>query len=83
MVDNILLPYDKMDFNEQLRDPFGAAVIAGGITAAYIHIKAKLNNEGVLPNHAYFKPAILVALLVYFIVSNGGAQREIISSDPY
>ena len=72
-----------MDLAEQLRDPFGAAVIAGGITALYIHMKAKLNNEGVLANHQYFKPAILVGFLVYFIVSQGNGKPECISSDPY
>ena len=42
----------------------------------------ELNKEK-LPNSAYFKPAFLVALLVYFIVSQGNASHESISSDPF
>ena len=36
-----------------------------------------------ITNSAYVKPAILVAILVYFIVANGVAQRETISSEPF
>jgi hypothetical protein len=68
---------------EQLRDPSWAAVVAGVITALYIHGKAKLNNEGTLTTSAYAKPAALVAILVYFIVSNGIGKREQISTDPF
>ena len=72
-----------MDISEQLRDPFGAAVIAGGITAGYIHLKAKMNNEGTLPTSSYTKPAILNALMVYFIVSSGLGAKEKISLEPF
>ena len=34
--------------SEHFRDPLSAALIAGLITAGYIHLKAHLNNEGKL-----------------------------------
>jgi len=71
------------DLSDYLRDPVGAAIIAAGITAAYIHIKAQLNNEGKLELNKYTKPAVLNAILVYFIVSNGLGQKELISNDPF
>jgi hypothetical protein len=64
------------------RDPTSAAAIAAGATMAYIYIKASMNKEK-LPNSAYFKPAFLVGLLVYIIVSQGHGARETISTDPY
>lgn len=72
-----------MDISETLRDPIGAAVFAAIATAGYIHVKARMNNEGKLETSAYVKPAILVAILVYVIISNGIGARESISSDPY
>lgn len=68
---------------DYLRDPAWAAVVAGVITALYIHGKARLNNEGTLTTSAYAKPAALVAILVYFIISNGIGKREPISTDPF
>ena len=72
-----------MELSEALRDPMSAAVIGGLITAGYIHVKAKMNNEGVLQTHQYTKPAVLVALLVYFIVSQGVDAKESISTEPF
>jgi len=72
-----------MELSEQLRDPFGAAVAAAIITAGYIHIKAKMNNEGKLQPAQFVKPAILNAIMVYFIMSNGVGTREKISSESY
>jgi hypothetical protein len=71
------------DLSEYLRDPMSAAIIAGAITAGYIHVKAQLNNEGKLELNKYTKPAILNAILVYFVVANGLGQREAISNDPF
>ena len=71
------------DLSEYLRDPLSAAIIAGAITAGYIHVKAQLNNEGKLELNKYTKPAALNAILVYFIVSNGLGQREAISNEPF
>ena len=72
-----------MDISEYIREPVGAALFAGLVTAGYIHVKAKLNNEGAQPVSAYVKPATLVAILVYFIVSTGSAAREKISVEPF
>jgi len=71
------------ELSEYLRDPMMAALIAGAITAGYIHLKAQLNNEGKLELNKYTKPALLNAILVYFIVSNGLGQKEAISSEPF
>ena len=71
------------DLSEYLRDPVSAALIAGAITAGYIHVKAQLHNEGKLELNKYTKPAVLNAILVYFIVANGLGQRETISSEPF
>lgn len=72
-----------MEFEDYLRDPAWAAIIAGIITAGYIHAKSKLNNEGTLPVSAYSKPAFLNAVLVYFIVANGIGGKESISTEPF
>ena len=72
-----------MELTETLRDPAGAALVAAIITAAYIHIKAQLNNEGKLPLSSYMKPAALNAIMVYIIVANGVGQKETISSEPF
>lgn len=69
--------------DEYLREPASAAIIAAGITAMYIHAKARLNDEGSLTTSSYAKPAALVGILVYFIVSNGLGKRETISTDPF
>ena len=72
-----------MELSDYLRDPMSAALVAGAITAGYIHVKAQLNNEGKLELNKYAKPAVLNAILVYFIVSNGIGQREVISNEPF
>jgi hypothetical protein len=72
-----------MDIGEYIREPLGASAFAALATAAYIHIKAKINNEGTLKMSQYVKPACLVAFLVYFIVSSGSGSREKISSEPF
>ena len=72
-----------MEFEDYLRDPAWAGIIAGMITAGYIHFKAKINNEGKLPLSAYTKPATLPAILVFFIVTNGLGKKETISTEPF
>lgn len=66
-----------------LKDPTTAAAIAALITAVYIYVKNKLNNQTGLPNSVYFKPAALNAILIYFIVSYGGAKNDQIMTEPY
>jgi len=72
-----------MELSDYVRDPVSAALIAGGITAAYIHLKAHLNNEGKLELNKYTKPAVLNAILVFFVVSGGIGQKEAISTEPF
>jgi hypothetical protein len=67
----------------QLQNPLYAAIFAGVATAGYIHAKNKLNNEKPLITSDYMKPAFLVALLVYFIISVGIGARETISTEPF
>jgi hypothetical protein len=72
-----------MELSDYLRDPVSAALVAAGLTAAYIHLKAYLNNEGKLELNKYTKPAVLNAILVFFIVSGGIGKKETISSEPF
>jgi hypothetical protein len=72
-----------MELSDYLRDPVYAGLIAGATTAGYIHLKAYLNNEGKLELNKYTKPAVLNAILVFFIISGGLAQKEAISSEPF
>jgi len=71
-----------MELSDHLRDPVSAALIAAGITATYIHLKAYLNNEGKLELNKYTKPAVLNAILVFFIISGGLGKKEAISTEP-
>jgi len=72
-----------MDISDSLKDPLSAAVFAACATAGYIHIKARMNNDGKLKPSTYTKPAILVGMLVFFIVQSGVAAKETISTEPY
>ena len=69
--------------DQYLREPAGAAVIAGAVTMAYVYGRAKMNNEGPIKNSEMMKPAFLVALLVYFIVSRGSEAHETMTKEPY
>lgn len=69
--------------DQYLREPTGAAVIAGAVTMAYIYGRAKMNNEGPIKNSEMMKPAFLVAILVYFIVSRGSETSETMTKEPY
>ena len=69
--------------DKYFREPLSAAVIAGGITAGYIYGRAKMNGQEKLKNSDMMKPAFLVGLLVYFIVSQGIGQGDAVSKEPY
>ena len=71
------------DLSEQMKTPLGAAMTAAALTAGYIYLKHKMNNEPVPELNAYAKPAALNAIMVYFIVSNGIGGRERILTEPY
>ena len=68
---------------EYLKEPLYAALFAGMVTAGYIYGKAKMNNEPPPVNSVLVKPAVLVAILVYFIVQSGVAAKETISLEPF
>lgn len=72
-----------MDISEYIREPLGAAAFAGLATVCYIYLKARMNNEPKPETSDFIKPAILIGLLVYFIVSSGAGQRETISAEPF
>ena len=72
-----------MDLSETLRTPHGAAIAAALMTSAYIYVKHRMNNEPKPELHAYTKAAALNAIMVYFIVSNGIAVKEPISTEAF
>jgi hypothetical protein len=69
--------------DQYFREPFSAAVISAAVVAAYVFVKGKMNNEGKTKNSDYFKPAFLVALLVYFIVSQGQGDSGPVMKEPF
>ena len=69
--------------DEYLREPVYAAMFAALATAGYIHMKARMNNEPAPVNSVVVKPAVLVAMLVYFVVQSGVAAKETISLEPF
>lgn len=66
-----------------LRQPVSAAIIAAAITVIYLMGKNKLNGKVGAQNSEYAKPAMLVAILVYFIVAQGSGHRESVSLEPF
>jgi hypothetical protein len=69
--------------DQYCREPLSAAVIAAAIVAIYVFAKSKMNNEGKLKNSDYFKPAFLVGILVYFIVSRGHGDSVPVLKEPF
>lgn len=72
-----------MELGDYLKDPMYAAIFAAVITAGYIHVKNKMNNEPEMKPSEYMKPAVLNGVLVWFIVSYGIGGRETISKEPF
>lgn len=72
-----------MELTETLRDPMSAALFAAAVTAGYIYVKGQLNNEPKKELNEYLKPAVLNAVMVYFIVDQGISQKEMISAEPF
>jgi hypothetical protein len=68
---------------DNLRDPIFAACVAAALTAGYLYMKARMNNETALTTSAFAKPAILNGIMVYLIVSYGMAKKERIMTDPF
>jgi len=69
--------------DQYLRQPISAAAIAAAVTVIYLMGKNKLNGKANAPNSEYAKPAVLVAILVYFIVAQGSGHRESVSLEPF
>lgn len=72
-----------MELGDYLKDPVYAALFAALVTAGYIHVKAKINNESELKPSEYMKPGALVGILVLFIITYGIGGREMISKEPF
>lgn len=69
--------------DQYFREPMSAGVIAAAVVMVYIYLKGKMNNEGKLKNSDYFKPAFLVGILVYFIVSQGQGDSGPVLKEPF
>lgn len=65
------------------QEPSTAALIAAAATIGYIFVRSKMNGNEKVKNSDYFKPAFLVGLLVYFIVSQGQGSGGQASKEPY
>jgi uncharacterized membrane protein YphA (DoxX/SURF4 family) len=68
---------------QYLQEPTSAAVIAAAVTVGYVFIRSKMNGEQKIKNSEYFKPAFLVGLLVYFIVSQGQGSHGQATKEPF
>jgi hypothetical protein len=69
--------------DQYFREPMSAGVIAAAVVVAYVYLKSKMNNEEKLKNSDYFKPAFLVGILVYFIVSQGQGDSGPVLKEPF
>ena len=68
---------------DNLRNPMYASLAAAVITYGYMYRKDAMNGVPPQDNSVYIKPAILNAIMVYFIVHMGTAARETISTEPF
>ena len=68
---------------QYFQEPTSAAIIAAAVTMGYVFIRSKMNGDGKIKNSDYFKPAFLVGLLVYFIVSQGQGSHGQATKEPY
>jgi len=68
--------------DQYCREPMSAAAIAAAIVVAYVYATSKMNNEK-KKNSDYFKPAFLVGILVYFIVSQGQGDSGPVLKEPF
>jgi hypothetical protein len=64
-----------------LRNPYIAAFLAALITYIYLYIKNQVNNEDMTTSD-FTKPALLNAIMVYFIVYYGKSER-VVPAVPY
>ena len=66
-----------------LREPLNAAIAAACITVGYVYIKNKMNGGEPIKNSEYFKPAFLVAILVYFLMNKTHGTHEARMTEPF
>jgi uncharacterized membrane protein YphA (DoxX/SURF4 family) len=69
--------------DQLLREPVNAAIAAAAITVGYVYIKNSMNGGEKLKNSDYFKPAFLVAILVYFLTSKAHGTHESRMTEPF
>jgi hypothetical protein len=69
--------------DQYFQEPTSAAIIAAAVTVGYIFIRSKMNGDEKIKNSDYFKPAFLVGLLVYFIVSQGQGSHGQATKEPF
>jgi hypothetical protein len=69
--------------DQLLREPLNAAIAAAAITVTYIYLKNKMNGGEKLKNSEYFKPAFLVAILVYFLMDKTRGSHESRLTEPF
>ena len=60
-----------------------ASLAAAAITVAYVYVKNKMNGGETLKNSEYFKPAFLVAILVYFLTNKAHGTHEARHTEPF
>jgi uncharacterized membrane protein len=68
---------------QYFQEPTSAAIIAAAAAVGYIFIRSKMNGDEKIKNSDYFKPAFLVGLLVYFIVSQGQGSHGQATKEPF
>lgn len=64
-----------------MKNPMYAALFAGAVTAGAVYLTK--GSKEPIKNSEYTKPALFVALLVYFIVYYGNGEYETISKEPF
>jgi len=69
--------------DQLLREPMNAAIAAAAITVAYVYIKNQMNGGEKLKNSEYFKPAFLIAILVYFLTNKAHGTHEARMTEPF
>ena len=71
-------------FEEYLRDPMWAALFAAAVTTGYMMLKNHINNDtSQKPTSYYAKPSALVALLMYFVITQVTSTKEPILTEPF
>ena len=70
-------------FATRLRDPLFAACVAACITGVWVYVHSAKAPDQPLKSSVYMRPAALVGILVYAIISLGIGAKEEISNDKF